>query len=194
MVGLVGVSLRAPLENVGPSNHHGAPYYRHANEYLRLSALCKQTTVHAFSQIAEMSSSPGTTNAGIVTDENSGQRHIPESMRPDGSTRKAIKIRPGYKPPEDVEVYKNRTAQNFRSLGKGGVPGAVGLKDDTSTPASAANNKNAKRREARKKAKAAEGAKPEGGAVESEQPEDAPLEAKPAAVDAEVELEKKAGR
>lgn len=98
--------------------------------------------------------------AGIVTDESSGERHIPESVRPDGSTRKAIKIRPGYRPPEDVEVYKNRTADAFRNRGKGGVPGAEGLKDDNDNNAKTtadASNKNAKRREARKKAKAAGG-------------------------------------
>lgn len=91
--------------------------------------------------------------AGIVTDDSGGNRHIPESVRPDGSTRKAIKIRPGYRPPEDVEVYKNRTADAFRTRGKGGIPGADGLKEDTKLDA-AASNKNAKRREARKKAKA----------------------------------------
>lgn len=103
------------------------------------------------------------TNAGIVTDEASGERHIPESRRADGSTRKAIKIRPGYRPPEDVEVYKNRIAENFRNRGKGPVPGAEGLRDDdkpaqpsSSAAATAAANKNAKRREARKRAKAAE--------------------------------------
>jgi len=95
--------------------------------------------------------------SGIVTDETSGERHIPESRRADGSTRKAIKIRPGYRPPEDVEVYKNRTAENFRNRGKGPIPGAEGLKDDKpAQSSSAAANKNAKRREARKKAKAAE--------------------------------------
>ncbi|KAJ0121028.1 rna binding protein [Diaporthe amygdali] len=100
------------------------------------------------------------TNAGIVTDESSGERHIPESVRADGSTRKAIKIKPGYRPPEDVEVYKNRTAEGFRSrAAKGGVIGAEAASDDTAAPStagSAAANKNAKRREARKKAKAAE--------------------------------------
>ncbi|KAL8388465.1 hypothetical protein RB595_009225 [Gaeumannomyces hyphopodioides] len=105
--------------------------------------------------------------SGIVTDDD-GQRHIPESTRADGSTRKAIKIRPGYRPPEDVELYKNRTAEAFRNRGKNaGIPGAEGLKE--STPAggasSAASNKNAKRREARKKAKAAEdGSTPPAGA------------------------------
>ena len=75
-------------------------------------------------------------------------------MRADGSTRKEIKIRPGYKPPEDVEVYKNRTAEAWKTRGAGaGVPGAATVEpDDTKS----SNNKNAKRREARKRAKAAE--------------------------------------
>ncbi|KAL6920027.1 hypothetical protein ACHAPO_001102 [Fusarium lateritium] len=96
-------------------------------------------------------------NAGIVTDENSGDREIPQSVRADGSTRRAIRIRPGYRPPEDVEVYKNRTAEAFRERGKKiGIPGAVGVKEESSEQSSAASNKNAKRREARKKAKATE--------------------------------------
>lgn len=99
-------------------------------------------------------------NSGIVTDD-TGERHIPESLRADGTTRKAIKIRPGYRPPEDVEVYKNRTAETFRTRGNGPVPGAEGLKDDKiSQPSSAAANKNAKRRENRKKAKEAGDDKP----------------------------------
>jgi partner of Y14 and mago protein len=135
--------------------------------------------------------------AGIVTDESSGERHIPESVRPDGSTRKAIKIRPGYRPPEDVEVYKNRTAETFRNRGKGGgIPGAEGLKDDSgkadTSALGGASNKNAKRREARKKAKAA--------GDEGEATENANANAAAAAeaakteevVDPEVEREKKA--
>lgn len=70
--------------------------------------------------------------------------------------RKEIRVRPGYRPPEDVELYKNRTAEGFRNRGKAGVPGAESLKsDDDPTKLSAAANKNAKRREARKKAAAA---------------------------------------
>ncbi|KAH6651136.1 hypothetical protein F5144DRAFT_75587 [Chaetomium tenue] len=122
------------------------------------------------------------TASGIVTDETSGERHIPESRRADGSTRKAIKIRPGYRPPEDVEVYKNRTAENFRNRGKGPIPGAEGLKDDKSAQSSSATaNKNAKRREARKKAKAND----EG------QGEAAPAEEAKEEVDPEAEKEKK---
>lgn len=101
-----------------------------------------------------MPSVPTPTKAGIIT-ESTGERHIPSSVRPDGSMRKEIKIRPGYKPPEDVEVYKNRAAEGWKNRGSGGIPGAAGLKDDEPTSAST-SNKNAKRREARKKAKAAE--------------------------------------
>ncbi|KAI5466686.1 hypothetical protein BGZ63DRAFT_398328 [Mariannaea sp. PMI_226] len=124
-------------------------------------------------------------NSGIVTDVASGSREIPESQRADGSTRKAIKIRPGYRPPEDVEVYKNRTAEGFRERSKrAGIPGVVGLKDDKADQPSAASNKNAKRREARKKAKSA-GEGESGNAPDVDQP-------KPEEVDPEVEREKKA--
>lgn len=101
-----------------------------------------------------MPSVPTPSKAGII-ETNSGERHIPSSVRPDGTKRKEIKIRPGYKPPEDVEVYKNRTADGWKQRKEaGGVPGAEGLneaKEDGS-----GSNKNAKRREARKKAKAAD--------------------------------------
>ncbi|KAM3464305.1 hypothetical protein MY5147_007511 [Beauveria neobassiana] len=130
---------------------------------------------------------PTSTNSGIVTDEASGERHIPESLRSDGTTRKAIKIRPGYRPAEDIELYKARNVVAHRERMRMGVPGAEAeaSKDDpprasgasntaqdrdrstsgswrrveNSTPAtitpttSVAGNKNAKRREARKKAK-----------------------------------------
>ncbi|KAL1310879.1 hypothetical protein AAFC00_001110 [Neodothiora populina] len=87
--------------------------------------------------------------AGITTSE-TGQRHIPSSVRPDGTLRKEIRVRPGYRPPEDVEVYKNRTAAAWKDRGKGPIPGSEAVTKDESS--SAAANKNAKRREARKKA------------------------------------------
>ncbi|KAI4281413.1 MAG: hypothetical protein L6R38_003714 [Xanthoria sp. 2 TBL-2021] len=94
---------------------------------------------------------PGT-KSGIIT-STSGERHIPASVRPDGSTRKEIKIRPGYKPPEDVEVYKNRTAEAWKTKGVGArVPGAEVIGNDE---VKSTSNKNAKRREARKRAKEA---------------------------------------
>ncbi|KAI1504421.1 hypothetical protein F5X99DRAFT_40192 [Biscogniauxia marginata] len=133
-----------------------------------------------------MSAEPS--RSGIVTDESSGERHIPESMRADGTTRRAIKIRPGYRPPEDVELYKNRTAETWRNRGQGGIPGADGLKDQKQETPSAASNKNAKRREARKKAKSAN--EPQTDAITDKTP--APSETKAEEVDPEAEKEKKA--
>ena len=92
-------------------------------------------------------------SSGAITTA-TGDLHIPSSTRADGSLRKEIKIRPGYRPPEDVEVYKNRTAEAWKSRGSGGIPGAEGMKSSDNTVTAAAG-KNAKRREARKKAKAA---------------------------------------
>jgi len=147
------------------------------------------------------------TKSGIISTPD-GDRHIPASVRPDGSKRKEIKIRPGYKPPEDVEVYKNRTAEAWKTRGAGGVPGAgaLDLKEDEKP----GSGKNAKRREARKKAKAAE----EGGSVkaivngesdethvsseksalgkENWRPEAPPAKAAEAAIDTEAEKEKQA--
>ena len=105
--------------------------------------------------------SPPPTGSGIQTLP-TGDRHIPASTRADGSLRKEIKIRPGYRPPEDVEVYKNRTAEAWKTRGTGSVPGAAGLKaDGLEEEKSGAMGKNAKRREARKRAKAAEGGEEE---------------------------------
>ncbi|MCJ1381624.1 hypothetical protein MMC17_004735 [Xylographa soralifera] len=97
------------------------------------------------------------TKSGIITSE-SGERHIPSSVRPDGTKRKEIRIRPGYKPPEDVEVYKNRTAESWKTRGSEGIPGLD--RGDAVGDNKATNNKNAKRREARKKAKASEDGPP----------------------------------
>lgn len=80
-------------------------------------------------------------------------KSIPASRRPDGTLRKEIKIRPGYKPPEDVQVYKNKTAEEWKNRADGGVPGAEAL--ESSNEADSASGKNAKRREARKRAAAA---------------------------------------
>ena len=51
-------------------------------------------------------------------------------------------------------MYKNRTAEAWKTRGVGaGVPGAVGLDSDAGAENKGVNLKNAKRREARKKAK-----------------------------------------
>jgi partner of Y14 and mago protein len=132
----------------------------------------------------EMPSVPTPSKSGII-ESDSGERHIPSSVRPDGTKRKEIKIRPGYKPPEDAEVYKNRTADAWKTRGSGGVPGADGLKDESSS--ASANNKNAKRREARKKAKAAEEGEDKANPISEEKKETVEE-----AVDPEAEKEKKA--
>jgi len=86
--------------------------------------------------------------AGIATTAD-GSSYIPSSKRADGSTRKEIKVKPGYRPPEDVETYKNRSAEAWKNRGTGGVPGADAVavnKDDGQS-----KSKNAKRREAARK-------------------------------------------
>ncbi|KAI9868680.1 MAG: hypothetical protein M1813_004530 [Trichoglossum hirsutum] len=132
------------------------------------------------------------TKSGIITNE-SGERHIPASKRADGSTRREIKIRPGYKPPEDVEVYKNRAAESWKTRGSGGIPGAEGLKDDKGDGDAKTSNKNAKRREARKRAKAA--SEEQNGAQEpvvSTEEGDSSTPVKPEALNLGAEKEKQA--
>ena len=92
------------------------------------------------------------TQSGIAVSD-SGERHIPSSKRADGTVRREIKVRPGYKPPEDVEVYRNRTAEAWKGRKSGAVPGAEALGSATTGTSTA--SKNAKRREARKRAAAA---------------------------------------
>lgn len=140
--------------------------------------------------------------AGITTDASTGDRYIPSSVRADGSKRKEIRVRPGYKPPEDVELYKNRAAAAWKTRGRAGVPGAEGLssEDDKSAPpsATASSNKNAKRREAKRKAKEAEGTEAsndkKGADSDNWRPaakqDEKPAEEEP--VDLEAEKEKKA--
>ncbi|PWY78206.1 RNA binding protein Pym [Aspergillus heteromorphus CBS 117.55] len=99
--------------------------------------------------------SSAVSSSGITTNEATGERFIPSSLRADGSKRREIRVRPGYRPPEDVELYKTRAAEAWKNRGKGGVPGAEVVKEaDEPKAGSASSNKNAKRREAKKKAKA----------------------------------------
>lgn len=111
---------------------------------------------------------PKSANSGI-RQLSSGESVIPSSVRADGTVRKEIRVKAGYKPPEDVEVYKNRTAEAWKNRGKGGVPGAqvVGAEDQAANGSGAAN-KNAKRREARKKAAAAGVAEGEAGEAKAD--------------------------
>ncbi|TKA83257.1 hypothetical protein B0A55_00789 [Friedmanniomyces simplex] len=104
-----------------------------------------------------------TTKSGIHKLPN-GSTIIPASTRPDGTTRKEIRVKPGYKPPEDVEVYKNKTAEGWKKRGKAGVPG-VEVEEEKLPPHKAAAAKNARRREARRRAAGEE----KGGEVEGDE-------------------------
>ncbi|GAO49696.1 hypothetical protein SAICODRAFT_10300 [Saitoella complicata NRRL Y-17804] len=50
---------------------------------------------------------------------------VPESVRPDGSVRKEIRIRPGYTPPEDVTRYRNARAEAFKGVDQRAKPTAA---------------------------------------------------------------------
>ncbi|KAF2206771.1 hypothetical protein CERZMDRAFT_91926 [Cercospora zeae-maydis SCOH1-5] len=117
----------------------------------------------------------------------SGESIIPSSTRADGSVRKAIKVKPGYKPPEDVEIYKNRSAESWKNRGNGGVPGAAAATEGEQNipPLKAAAN--AKRRD-REKAKKAEEAAAKAKAEEAKQQDTKTEET----VDPEVETAKEA--
>lgn len=81
-----------------------------------------------------------------------GSSYIPASKRADGTTRKEIRVRPGYRPPEDVETYKNRSAESWKNRGSAGVPGAdQPTTNKASDQGSETKSRNAKRREAARK-------------------------------------------
>ncbi|QKX59360.1 uncharacterized protein TRUGW13939_06494 [Talaromyces rugulosus] len=133
------------------------------------------------------------TSSGIVLDETTGQRHVPSSTRADGTKRREIRIRPGYQPPEDVKVYRNRSAAAWQTRGKGGVPGAEGLATgDNNQSVNTASNKNAKRREAKKKAKAEEQPEEDEKQTEAANATDSKAEVTEQALDPDAEKEKKA--
>ncbi|KAL1977218.1 hypothetical protein VTN31DRAFT_77 [Thermomyces dupontii] len=82
--------------------------------------------------------------SGIVFDAATGRGHVPASMRADGSMRKEIRIRPGYRPPEDIERYRHPKAAALRNRQQ--VPGAEEVKSETSRN----NSKNEKRQESQR--------------------------------------------
>jgi partner of Y14 and mago protein len=97
-------------------------------------------------------SNPSTTSKAGITVNSQGERVIPASVRADGSIRPERRVREGYRPPEDVEIYKNRNAEAWKNRGSGGVPGAEPV-EKAAPGKTDASNKNAKRKAARKKAK-----------------------------------------
>lgn len=112
---------------------------------------------------------PALSSAGIATDTNTGERLIPASRRPDGSLRREIRVRPGYRPPEDIELYRTRNvlaAVRNRAVGvpgaapappagkglaTGGVSGTAPAAPAVADPPSATAGKNAKKRESRRR-------------------------------------------
>jgi partner of Y14 and mago protein len=54
-----------------------------------------------------------TPTSGIQT-KRDGEKIIPASVRPDGSIRPERRVKAGYTPQEDVSVYKNERAEDFR--------------------------------------------------------------------------------
>ncbi|RMZ83275.1 hypothetical protein DV738_g1395, partial [Chaetothyriales sp. CBS 135597] len=97
-----------------------------------------------------MAASKSKSNAGIHTAAD-GSSFIPASRRADGSIRKEIKVRPGFKPTEDIATYKTPTAATRSQLSTtvpGAEPVSSSAKPDTTS-------KNAKRREAARKRAAA---------------------------------------
>jgi partner of Y14 and mago protein len=97
-------------------------------------------------------SSPSAPSKAGITVNSDGQRIIPASVRADGSVRPEKRVKPGYRPPEDVEVYKNRNAEAWKSRGPAGVPGAEPI-DKAAPGKTDASIRNAKRQATRKKAK-----------------------------------------
>lgn len=129
-----------------------------------------------------------TSNSGI-RHGSGGESFIPASVRADGSVRKEIRVKPGYKPPEDVELYKNRTAEAFKNRGVpgAGVPGA-----EPSSTTSPAKSKNAKRREAARQ-KAEHEDKPTDGETPAEAQGSSNCQtAQEEVIDEDAEKEKKA--
>ncbi|KAF8573288.1 hypothetical protein K439DRAFT_1421442 [Ramaria rubella] len=98
---------------------------------------------------------PETSTSGIAVDPRTLSRVVPESRRPDGSTRKEIKIRPGYIPQEDVTRFRGtRQVQMDRNaLPKGHILGWVAPSSASkpkSVEATGAASKSAKKNEKRK--------------------------------------------
>lgn len=94
------------------------------------------------SSVAERPTTPSRAGITLTAD---GRQIIPSSIRADGSARREILVRPGYRPPEDVEVYKNRNAEAWKNRGSGGVPGAALVEKKPDATQTRASLKNARR-------------------------------------------------
>merc|ERR1711998_539837 len=87
---------------------------------------------------------------------------IEGTMRPDGTMRKAVKIRPGYTPPDEVQKFATRGSK-FRELQEKSTLPTVSM-GSTDERSSSGMTKAQKKNAARKRAKATAAAAGEGDA------------------------------